>query len=70
MPPALLALGLFEEGLTVYAQAGRDHDLLIYASYIARMTGLNHCAPLLLVEVGTQTFCLELVLNQVFLPPK
>jgi hypothetical protein len=46
MPLALFSLVIFEIGSHFYAQEGLDCDLPIYASYIARLTGMCHHAQL------------------------
>jgi hypothetical protein len=53
MTPALLALCIYGIGFYIYAQASLDHNLPIYVSCIAGMTGTHHHAQLLLVEMGS-----------------
>jgi hypothetical protein len=42
IPPAPFALGIFQIGAHVYAQADLNGDSPIYASCIAGVTGTNH----------------------------
>jgi hypothetical protein len=45
----LFALAIFPIGFHDYAQASLDHNLTIYASHVAGMTGMHYHTQLLLV---------------------
>jgi hypothetical protein len=63
MPPALFALVIFYIRSGIYAQAGLDCNLPIYASQIAEMIGMHHHTQLLLVEMESCELFIQLASN-------